>query len=123
MIDVITPTARTNSGNMTPAMAPTWDPANAAAPRISDCDERHLVRLEQVGGHPRTVADVVAHVVGDGGGVPGIVLGDPLLDLAHEVGAHVGGLREDAATDPHEHGEQRAAEPEADQHGRRRPAW
>ena len=36
MIDVITPTARTNSGNITPAIAPTSEPANAAAPRISD---------------------------------------------------------------------------------------
>ena len=36
MIDVITPTARTNSGNITPAIAPTSVPANAAAPRIND---------------------------------------------------------------------------------------
>jgi hypothetical protein len=28
MIEVITPTARTNSGNMTPAIAPTGEPAN-----------------------------------------------------------------------------------------------
>jgi hypothetical protein len=26
---------------------------------------------------------------GDDGGVPGVVLGDVLLDLAHQVGAHV----------------------------------
>ena len=36
MIEVITPTARTNSGNITPAIAPISDPENAAAPRISD---------------------------------------------------------------------------------------
>ncbi len=78
-------------------------------------DERDLVGLEQVGGHPRAVADVVADVVGDHGGVARVVLGDPLLDLPDEVGAHVGGLREDAAADPHEHREQRAAEPEPDQ--------
>ncbi len=34
MIDVTTPTARTNSGNITPAIAPISLSANAAAPRI-----------------------------------------------------------------------------------------
>ena len=36
MIDVMTPTARTNSGNITPAIAPTSVSAYAAAPRISE---------------------------------------------------------------------------------------
>ena len=36
MIDVITPTARTNKGNITPAIAPSSESANAAAPRIKD---------------------------------------------------------------------------------------
>src|SRR3712207_8432714 len=40
---------------------------------------------------------VVADVVGDRGGVAGVVLGDALLDLADEVGADVGRLGEDAA--------------------------
>ena len=84
--------------------------------RGHQCD---LVGLEQVGGHPRAIADVVADVVGDHGGVARVVLGDPLFDLADQVGSDVGGLREDAASDPHEHREQRSAEPEADQHGRR----
>ena len=35
-IDVTTPTARHHSGNITPAIAPTVLPLNAAAPRISD---------------------------------------------------------------------------------------
>ena len=46
-----------------------------------------IVGLEQVGGHAGAVADVVAHVVGDGGGVAGVVLGDARLDLADQVGA------------------------------------
>ena len=74
----------------------------------------HLVALEQVGGHPGAVADVVADVVGDRRRVAGVVLGDALLDLAHQVGADVGRLREDAAAHPHEQ-RQRAAEPEADE--------
>ncbi len=36
MIDVITPIARTNRGNITPMIAPFGEPANAAAPRIND---------------------------------------------------------------------------------------
>ena len=75
------------------------------------------VGLEQVGAHAGAVAHVVAHVVGDGGGVAGVVLGDAGLDLADQVGAHVGGLGEDAAPDSHEQGQQRPTEAEADQDG------
>ena len=79
-------------------------------------DDRHLVALEDVGRHAGAVADVVADVVGDRGGVAGVVLGDVRLDLAHQVGADVGRLGVDAAADPHEQGQQRAAEAEAEQH-------
>ena len=77
-------------------------------------DDGHRVGLEQVGGHAGAVADVVAHVVGDHGGVAGVVLGDAGLDLAHQVGAHVGALGEDAAAEPGEDGDQRAAEAQRD---------
>ena len=73
------------------------------------------VGLEQVGGHAGAVADVVADVVGDHGRVARVVLGDAGLDLADEVGADVGGLREDAAAEPGEDGDQRAAEGEPDE--------
>ena len=79
-------------------------------------DQRDGVRLEEVGGHAGAVADVVTDVVGDRRGVARVVLGDVLLDLADQVGADVGGLGEDAAADPHEHGEQRGAEAEALEH-------
>ena len=78
-------------------------------------DRGDRVGLEQVGRHAGAVADVVADVVGDHGRVAGIVLGDPRLDLADEVGADVGGLGEDAAAEPGEDRDQRAAEAEADQ--------
>ena len=81
-------------------------------------DDRDLVGLEQVGGHAGAVADVVADVVGDRGGVARVVLGDPGLDLADEVGADVGRLGEDAAADTHEQSDERGAEAEADEHGR-----
>ena len=78
-------------------------------------DRGHGVGLEQVGRHPGTVADVVADVVGDHGGVARIVLGNAGFDLADEVGADVGGLGEDAAAEAGEHRDQRAAEAETDQ--------
>ena len=83
-------------------------------------DDGDLVGLEEVGRHARAVTDVVADVVGDGGRVAGIVLGDPGFHLAHQIGPHVGGLGEDAAADPHEQGDQRGAEGETDQHCRGR---
>ncbi len=78
-------------------------------------DDGDLVGLEDVGGHAGAVADVVADQVGDDRRVARVVLGDVLLDLADQVGADVGGLGVDAAADPHEQGEQRAAEAEAEQ--------
>jgi hypothetical protein len=81
-------------------------------------DEGDLVGLEQVGGHAGAVTHVVAHVVGDRRRVTRVVLGDARLDLADEVGADVGRLGEDAATDTQEQREQRTAEAEADEDGR-----
>ncbi len=78
-------------------------------------DRGHRVGLEQVGRHAGAVADVVADVVGDRRRVARIVLGDAGLDLADEIGADVGRLGEDAAAEPGEHRDQRAAEAEADQ--------
>ncbi len=77
--------------------------------------DRDLVTLENIGSHAGAVADVVADVVGDGGGVARVVLGDVFLDLAHEVGADVGGLGVDAAAHAHEQRQEGAAEAEAQQ--------
>jgi hypothetical protein len=76
-------------------------------------DDRDGVGLEQVGGHAGAVADVVTDVVGDHGGVARIVFRDPGFDLAHEVGADVRTLREDAATQTREDRDQRGAEGQA----------
>jgi len=78
------------------------------------------VGLEQVGRHSGAIADIVAHVVGDHGGVAGIVLGNPGLDLADEIGADVSGLRVDAAAEAGEDRDKRAPEGEADQVADRR---
>src|SRR4029077_20759941 len=91
------------------------DPLVAEAGIAQDhgCDDGDLVALEDVGGHAGTVADVVADIVGDGGGVARVVLGDAGLDLADQVGADVGRLGIDAAADSHEQGQQGAPESEA----------
>ena len=118
MIEVTTPTARTNSGNITPAIAPIERTLIGGGAQDQRSHQRDLVGLEQVGRHPGAVADVVTHVVGDRRGVPRVVFGDALLHLADQVRADVGRLREDAAAHPHEHREERTAEPEANQDAR-----
>ncbi len=75
----------------------------------------HREGFEQVGRHAGTVADIVAHIVGDGGGIAWIVFGNARFHLAHHVAAHVGALGEDAAAEPREDGDQRSAEAQAHQ--------
>ena len=61
-------------------------------------DDGADVGLVQVGAHAGHIAHVVAHVIGNGGGVAGIILRDAGFDLADQVGADVGRLGEDTAT-------------------------
>ena len=68
------------------------------------------VGFKEVGGHAGAVADVVAHVVGDDGGVAGVVFRNAGFHLAHEVGADVGALGEDAAAETGEDGNEGSAE-------------
>ena len=78
-------------------------------------DHGHRVGLEEVRGHAGAVADIVADVVGDRGGVARIVLRNARLDLADEVAADVCALGEDAAAETGEDRDQRGAEAERDQ--------
>ena len=78
-------------------------------------DHGHHIGLEQIGRHAGAVADIVADIVGDGGGVARIVLGDAGLDLADEIAADIGALGEDAAAETGEDGDQRGAEAERHQ--------
>ena len=79
---------------------------------------RAAIALVKVGAHAGHVAHIVAHVVGDGRGVARIILGDARLDLAHQIGAHIGRLGVDAAADTCEQGLRRGAHAES-QHRRR----
>ena len=82
-------------------------------------DKRDFITLEHIGGHARAVAHVIAHVVGNRGGVARIVFRNARFHFADQVRAHVSGFGEDAAAHAHEECGQRAAEAEAnqDQHG------
>src|SRR5690606_22595660 len=73
-------------------------------------DEGPGVGLEEVGTHAGDVTHVVTDVVGDHRRVARIVLGDARLDLAHQVGAHVGCLGVDPTTDTGEQGDRGATE-------------
>ncbi len=64
-------------------------------------DEGHFVRLEHIGSHPGAVADIIAHIVGNRGGVARVVFGDASLHLAHEVGAHIGAFGVDTTAHTH----------------------
>src|SRR5436305_1742761 len=70
--------------------------------------------LEQIGATAGAVADIVTYEVGDHRRVPRVVLRNTGFHLAHEVGAHVGRLRVDAATQLGEQRYKASAEPESD---------
>ena len=70
--------------------------------------------LEQVGAAAGAIADIVAHEVGDHGGIARIVLGNARFHLADEVGSDVGSLGIDAAAELREQRDERRAKSVAD---------
>ena len=74
--------------------------------------------LEQIGAATGTIADVVATQISNGGRIARVVLGNALLELAHNVGADVGRLRVDAAAELRKQCHKRRSEREADHHVR-----
>jgi hypothetical protein len=73
-------------------------------------DDRDRIGLEEIRRHARAVAHVVADVVRDDRGVARIVFGDARFHLADEVRADVRTLRENAAAESREDGDEGAAE-------------
>ena len=71
-------------------------------------------RVENVGAHARHITHVVTDVVGDHGGVAGIVFIEAELDLAHQVGADVGRLGVDAAAGLGQQGQRAGAKAKAE---------
>ena len=75
--------------------------------------------FEEVGATAGAVADVVAHEVGDHACIARVILWDPLLNFADEVGANVSSLCIDTATELGEERNERCAEAVADDEERR----
>ena len=75
------------------------------------------IRFVEVGAHSGNVADVIADVIRNRGGVTRIVFRDSGFDFTHEVGANIGGLRVNPATDAGEEGLGRSAHAEGDHGG------
>ena len=77
MIDVMTPTARMNSGNITPAIAPCSEPAKADAPRINEAisvtsldSNRSAAMPAQSPTLSPTLSAIVAALRGSSSGIP-----------------------------------------------------
>ena len=74
------------------------------------------VAFKEVGAHACHVTHIVTHIVGDDGGVAGVVLRNTGLHLAHQVGAHVGGLGVDTAAHTGEKGYGGGAQGESEEY-------
>ena len=80
-------------------------------------ENRATVALVEVGAHARDVANVVAHVVGDGCRVTRIVFRNARLDLTNQVGTDVGSLGVDTTTNTSEQCLGRSTHTECDHRG------
>ena len=78
-------------------------------------DQGHGIGLKQVSSHASAVAHVVAHVVGDHGGVARVIFGDAGFNFANQVGPHIGAFGEDAPAQTRKNRDQRGAKGKADQ--------
>ena len=85
--------------------------------------DRHHIGLEQVCGHAGAIADIVAHIVRDGGGVARIVFRNAGFDFPDHVAANVSALGENAAAKTREDGDQRRAKRQGDQPVHHRAAF
>src|SRR5690606_24981419 len=70
-----------------------------------------------VGGHSGAIADVVADVICDGGGVSGVVFVEVALNFADKICADVGGFGVDAAAEARKDADEAGAEGKADEAG------
>ncbi|VEU41902.1 unnamed protein product [Pseudo-nitzschia multistriata] len=59
---------------------------------------------KQIGSHTSDISDVVTNIIGNGGGVARIVLGDSVNNLSNQIGTNVGGLGVDSSSNTPEHG-------------------
>ena len=76
-------------------------------------DEADGVGFKDIGGHPSAIADVIADVVGNGGGVTRVIFFELGFEFADEVGADIGGFGVDASAQTSEDADERGTESES----------
>ena len=76
-------------------------------------DEADGVGFKDIGGHPSAIADIITDVIGNGGGVPRVILFELGLEFANEVGADIGGFGVDASAQTSEDADERGPEGES----------
>ncbi len=78
-------------------------------------NEADGVGFKYIGGHPSAIADVIAHVVGNGGRVTRVIFFELGFEFANEVCADIGGFGVDASAQTSEDADERGSEGEAGQ--------
>ena len=78
-------------------------------------DEADGVGFKDIGGHPSAIADVIADIVGNGGGVTRVIFFELGFEFANEVCADIGGFGVDASAQTSEDADERGSEGEAGQ--------
>jgi len=78
-------------------------------------DEADGVGFKDIGGHPSAIADIIADVVGNGGGVTRVIFLELGFEFANEVCANIGGFGVDASAQTSEDADERGSEGEAGQ--------
>jgi len=78
-----------------------FDPCDdrKGSPQCCSSQDRSCIGLIKVSAHASHVAHIIAHVVGNGGRVARVILGDAGFHLTYQVSAHIGRLGIDTA--PH----------------------
>ena len=76
-------------------------------------------RFKKVGAAAGAITDVITHQVGNDGGIARIVFRNAGFNLAHQVGAHIGGFSVNTAAQLGEEGDEAGAETEAQNQVRR----
>ena len=76
-------------------------------------DQADGVSFKDICGHSCAVPNVISHVVGDGGGIAGVIFFEFGFDFAHEVGPDVGSFGVDPASQTCKHANEGSTEGEA----------
>ena len=92
-----------------------WISAKRQQPRQDSADQTDGVGFKNIRSHTGAIAYVVTDIISDHRRISWIVFFETTLDLAHEIGAYVGGFGVNAATQSREDADETAAQSESNQ--------